>query len=328
MGMVKNKRDTLTGYLDWYYTNVQEKIMLVHRETRTCSWANRALFLSEEYNPITPYNHRSILYNEVVIEYDYEDKELNEKLATLVTDRLRDDKIKYSKWFSGGKSYHVHILVNPNKCRNISLLKNVICRYYGTFYKNPEDGKIYKEKKSETFIKIIPDIRLCAENHLIRAEYGAHEGTGNLKTLVSKSPGYPEVCEITEDVWKEYIKQQSTVIMRRVSTDVNKITDLPGFKYIATSHLFREAEDGRERAMFILIHSLKDDYRDDKVGFIRYIQDWYKYSGGYKITDNQIKHKVCYHWDKSYSLNKFLNDLLESIGREDLILKNNGKNNC
>ena len=318
---IRKKRDTLTGYLDWYYTNIQDKIMLVYRPDRKTSWGNRALFLSEEYNPTTQYNHRSVLVNEIIIEYDFDNLELNEKLANMAIEQLREDKIKYSKWFSGGKSYHVHILVNVNECRNVSLLKNVVCRHYGTFYQDPENGNIYKERKGDNFIKIIPDLRLCAPNHLIRAEYGVHESTGKNKTLVSKSPGYPEVCDLKEEVWKEYIKQQSIVIMRRVSIDANKITDLPGFKYIASSHLFKEAEDGRERAMFILIHAMKDEYKEDKTGFIKYVQEWYRYSGGHKLTDYQIKHKVCYHWDKTYRLVNFLNELLESLGKEDLIKK-------
>jgi len=316
---MKKKKGTLLGYLDWYYDNIQEEMMLVHRPTLKNSWANRCLFLSDRYNPSVEYNHRSVLKNEVVIEYDYEDKELNKKLVDMTIEKLRKDKVKYMLWFSGNKSYHLHCLIRTERCSNISLLKNSFCRQYGTYYQDPKDGKIYKERKSETLIKMLPDLRLCADNHLVRAEHGMHEKTKQKKTLVSQSAGYPELSDVSQAVWDRYVQQQRAVVARRFTQDAGNIQDLPGFKYIAASHLFREAEDGRERAMFILIHAMKGQYKEDKPGFIKYVQEWYRYSGGHKMSEQQIKAKVVYHWNKTYRLDRFLNELLESIGKSDLV---------
>jgi len=316
---MKHIKQSLLWYLNWYHDNIQDSIMLVSRPTLKNSWANRALFLSEDYIPTLHYNHRSIMNNEVVIEYDLDDKELNKKLAYKVTDKFKKEGIKYSIWFSGNKSCHVHLFIDPKEARNISLLKNVFMRHYGTFYLDNKTDTIYRERHKDTDIKILPDIRLCAPNHLIRAEYGIHEKTSKIKYLLSKSREFPYINKISSDVWNRYIRTQQIVIKRRVSTDAGKITDLPGFKYIASSHNFRKQEDGRERAMFVMIHALKDQYKDRKDDFIKYIQDWYRYSGGYKLGDNNIKFKVIYHWNRTYKLENFLNELLESIGMEDLI---------
>ncbi len=312
---------TLTGFLNWYYDNQQEEIMLVYRHSPDTNWSNRALFLSEQYNPTTPYNHRSVLKNEIVIEYDFEDKALNKKLADLVCERLNEDNIKYAKWSSGNKSYHVHFIIAPKKCKNVSLLKNTLMRLYGTFYKDNQTGHIYKNKNKPDMERLLPDLRLASDNHMIRAEYGVHEKTEEQKKPLSKSPTYPCASRVPERAWPLYINQQKAVVMRKLSTQANDVTDLPGFKYLASSHLFREAEDGRERAMFIIIHAIKDQWKNDKQGFTKYIQEWYRYSGGHKMSEYDIAQKIHYHWNRSYPIENALNELLESLGKADLIHK-------
>jgi hypothetical protein len=109
------------------------------------------------------------------------------------------------------------------------------------------------------------------------------------------------------------------LVQRRVTTDVNTLTEHPGLKYILTAHQFREAEDGRERALFMLIHLLKPKHTD-KAELTKYLQEWYRYSGGTKLLDRDIERKVSYHWNRDYNITeRFLDELLESIGREDLI---------
>ena len=314
--MIKPKKySCLTDYLLQYY-KFHKNITLVYRADRAVGWANRCLFMGDNYKPKLPYNHRTILDNEVVIEFDEKDQDLNRRLADKVCVSLDNDNITYAKWKSGNKSVHVHFIINPREATNVGLLKNVMMRAYGTFYVKNE--KIYKDEVPDSR-KILPDLRLAGANHLIRAEYGIHEKSKRHKSLISKSKWYPRMSVVPQAIWEKYIRKQRAVILRRVSYDVGKLKDHPGFKFIASSTEFRTAEDGRERAMFVLIHAIKDEWKDDKLGFQNYIWDWYRYSGGYKMSQIDVQRKVNYHWKKTYALERFLNELLESLGRSDLV---------
>jgi hypothetical protein len=98
-----------------------------------------------------------------------------------------------------------------------------------------------------------------------------------------------------------------------MSTDINNLVDDPKLKWILTSPNFKEHNDGRERALFLLIHVLKHKYEKDEL--VSYLQNWYRYVGGNKLNPYQIKGKVYYQWDRNYSFGEsYLNELLESIG--------------
>jgi len=290
----------LTYYLMKYY-KIQKEIMLVYRPTLKSNWAYRCLFLDKDYESHIPYNHRSILRNEIILEWDDDNEVLNKRYAYKIGQKLKKDGIKICKWSSGNKSVHVHCLVDLKSAKNIPLLKKVFIRHYC-------EGLP------------LPDLRLCVSNHLIRAEYGVHEKTGNKKLLISKDKDYPMISSIPKIVWEKYVKAATTNMKRKVTRNLADVRELKGFKYVLTSHQFREAEDGRERALFMLIHVMKEQYAGRKEEFLKFLQEWYRYSGGYKLLDAQIKRKLDYHWKKDYNVGeKYLNELLESIGMEHLI---------
>ena len=296
------KYKTLTEYLN-YYHSLQNDIVLVYHPTEKSTWRDRTQYLDPQtYHPRKPYNHRTILRNEVVIEHDLDTYEENKEVADKICGRLNQDKIKYAKWSSANKSVHIHVLLDIDNIKNVSLFKRKFVQYY--------------TKGLPT-----PDLRLCSENHLIRAEYGVHEATGEKKRLLTKHPDYPCLSKPRKEIFELYKESYNTVLKRKTTQNVNELTDTPALKFILTSEQFRAHDDGRERALFMLIHVLKPKYRDDKEGLISFLQDWYKYSGGRKLDKNQIRNKVNYHWNREYSFGKrYLNDLLESIGRSDLLL--------
>lgn len=300
--MKKRKRRTLTTYLNGYY-NIQDQIVLVSRLSPATNWSDRCLFLDEQYDCRKHYNHRSILRNEVVIEFDDSSTEKNREYADVVRKRLKADGFVVAQWYSGGKSTHLHTFIDPKECGRVPLLKNVFIRHY------------CKDLP-------LPDLRLCADNHLIRTEYGLHERADKYKKLIRVDSEYPRIKQISPNIWERYVYETRRVVRRRVSTDVNKVADLPGFKYVVTSHEFKEADDGRERALFMLIHTLKSEYKGRKGEFLRYLIDWYKYSGGHKLTDRDIINKLNYHWKRDYTISeRYLNELLESIGKADMVDK-------
>ena len=290
---------SLLKYLRKLYL-IQDKIIVVHHPTLKSSWRDRTLYLSKDFNPNKEYNHRSILENELVIEFDEKEPKDNKKYADMVAHRLKADGFKVSKWHSGNKSTHIHTFIDFKECRNVSLLKNVMIRHYSIGLP-------------------LPDIRMSASNHLIRAEYGIHEKTKRKKKLISQSNPYPVVTKIPQIVWDKYHYQMSIIVQRKVTIETKNLVNHKGFNFIINSSTFREVDDGRERALFMLIHVLKDQYKEDKKGLTKFLQEWYRYSGGICLTPYQIECKINYHWKKNYNFgNKYINELLESLGRSDL----------
>lgn len=286
---------------------LQEEIGLVSHINFSDSW-RRIFYLSEEYDPKREYNHRNILDNEVVIEFDEEDEQLNKKLADQTCRNLDTAHIAWAKWTSGNKSTHVHFFINPRMARRIDVLKRAVMKFFGTI------------TLQDTTYR--PDYRLAANNHLIRLEYGVHENTGKRKQRISSSGEYPKICELPAQIWEQYATDVRTLLRRKTSTMLGELSEHDGFKYILATHEFKEADDGRERAMFMLIHVLKGQYEGKKQEFIDYIKEWYRYSGGRKLNDRDIENKVNYHWNRNYTITEqYLNNLLYEVGREDLIKK-------
>jgi hypothetical protein len=296
------KRHSLTQYLNKYF-DIQKEILLVSHPYRDSNWADRCLFLSEEYNPETPYNHRTMLRQEVVIEFDDKESSVNLAAAKEVAKRLEADQIEYSMWHSGNRSYHVHFFIEPSNAGHLSLLKNITVRHYTEGLQ-------------------LPDLQLCSDGHLIRAEFGVHEKTGKRKSLYKETTEYPKVCRLPGAVWDKYVKAATTVVKREMTKHVSGITGLKGFKYVVTASEFRGTDDGRERALFMLIHALKPQYQGRKEELTRFLQEWYRYSGGRQLNDEAVSRKVAYHWTRDYRIGqRYLNELLESLGRADLIEK-------
>jgi hypothetical protein len=303
----------LSYYLNQYY-KMQDKIVLVNRKNPSDNWSDRCFFLDDNYSAHKPYNHRSILNNEVVIEFDYDDADFNASMIRRVVERLAVDKIVYAKWKSGNKSTHLHMFIDVGDCGNVPLLKNVTMRYYGTFYKTA-DGTIHNNKPDGVeYTKILPDLRLAAPNHLIRAENGLHESSGKKKTLLTTYGNYPKVNPVAEEIWAMYVRQQKFNATRALMSSQNNDELKKKMKIILDTTEFRNYNDGRERALFLLIHYLKETYKDKQADLVTYLSDWYKYSSGTKLTRSDIERKVSYQWNRTYRIDHMVDELLESVG--------------
>lgn len=293
-------------YLWQKYHKIQNDILVVYRPTSKSSWGDRCLMYSKDFSPYKQYNHRSILKNEIIIEFDEPDMSTNKILANIVCSNLKEDNITHSMWYSGNRSYHIHFFIFIPNIKNIPTLKKTIMRHYG---KVELGGVTY-----------LPDLGLANNNHLIRAEYGVNEKTNKFKEIVYKTRNYPIVHKLKDEIWATYVENMEKSLERKVKYDMTKLHTHPGFQYIANPSDFRLTDDGRERALFLLIHVLKERYRDKQDEFIRYLQDWYKYSSGTKLSDMDIERKIKYHWNREYLITeKYLDELLISIGKGDLV---------
>jgi len=320
----------LSLYLRKYY-RMQEKIVLVYRPTLKSAWNDRCLYLDDMYEENKPYNHRSILKNEIVLEYDEEDQVVNKKCADEAIKKIKADGLKYQSWFSGGKSTHVHFFVDPREAGNISLLKKTILRHYGTYYLEKCSGKLTacKDKipKEEfnnfgylnpdsKFKEIIPDLRLASETHLVRSEFGVHEKTGICKVFKKGDKDFPKVGALSKEIWEKYIKEATHAVRQKTSNFLTEVNASPELKLILDNERFRMYGDGRERCLFALIHILKPRYTN-KEELQKFLVDWYKYSSNQQpdLTDQQIIGKINYHWSRNYIITvKYLREILEEIG--------------
>jgi len=274
--------NSLKGYLS-KYGDMQEDIVLCYRPSLEKGWNDRCLYEDEDYDEYKAYNHRSILDNEIVIEFDDDNVSLNKELAEKVTDRLRSDKIAYSLWASGNKSFHCHFIIDMKQCLNKPLLKRVIMRHYTRGF------------------SILPDMVL-AGNHLVRAEFGIHEKTGVTKHKLKESTGYPKASELKEEIWTKYAEEQTSSVKRRLSSSLTDLSTHPTIRYLLNTAKFNEqVKDGHERTLFMLIHVLKPKYKT-KEDLAKFLIEWYRYSSGTQMKDYEIRSKVNYHFNRNYTI--------------------------
>lgn len=235
------------------------------------------------------------LDQEVVIEFDEENPEDNKKVADIVVNRLKKDKVNYSMWFSGSKSYHVHFFIDPRKASNLKLLKSAIMRHY------------CKD------LEFKPDLQLAGK-HLIRAEYGLNEKTGNPKYKVSESRGYPKVNEVTPLAWDKYVKEMNWMIKATMTRSVNELANSDLIKRLLDTTYFNDSiKDGRSRIIFVLANVLCTTHQ--KRDLVDLLQKWYKYTNGRKMTDGQIAYQVYNAYNKRYNIGEnYILQLLLELG--------------
>ena len=286
------KTDTLTTYLN-KLMEIQDVFYLCYRPTLDSGWSNRCVFLDEKYSPMLPYNHRTILDNEVVIEFDNDDVQRNLVNAELVTKKLIKGKIKYSMWSSGNKSFHVHCFIKAN-VGNMSMIKKAFMRW-------ATQGLDDK-----------PDMQL-ATNHLIRAEYGVHEKTGKFKTRIRESANYPLLCDLPKEVWESYLGEKEKYVKRRMTQATSDISESEVVKKLLdTTYIQDELKDGRERIVFCLANVLCVKY--EKQELIDLLWNWYTYAGGKDLSFYQVKYKIDRAYRDRYTITeRYLNELLEDI---------------
>jgi len=277
-----------------YYTNYQKNILLAYRPTLKHTWSDRVLFLSKEFEPRKEYNHRMVLDEEIVFEYDFDDLKENKRLVDIIARRLTENNIKWSKWYSGGKSYHLHCIVNVKEATDIALLK----RSFMSFFTKDLPR---------------PDMQLCSP-HLIRMEYGVNEKTGNRKKLVSKDKEYPYKGKVPQPVWDEYQRRKKISIANQAVWNTKELANSKEVKLLLNTIKIREVGDGRERSLWVLIHVLKGQY-DTKEELTAFLVDWYKYSGGKRLATWEIKNKIDQQYNRPYKPGiGYIRNLLDDLG--------------
>jgi len=277
---------TTKEYLD-HYTKSGVKVEVVYHPHSRISWGRNRKWYDGDMD--CEYNHRSILNDEIVFDFDSAVKETNDVNAQKVMKLFDEQKINYTAWKTGGQGIHIHTLwKNLYRVSRPSIIKKTILKMYG-------GGKNV-------------DYQL-ASKHLIRAEWGLYDKTYPAheyhKTLIVDKNGLT-YNELPKFIFKAYIRD----VKKDFVKDLKKLgkTDSKDENVQKLMNGEIKVKDGRERVMFYLIHKLKVLYDYEDV--VKKVQSWYSYNGGHKITTNQIRNKVRYHWNKDYS---FANDYLDDF---------------
>jgi hypothetical protein len=325
---------------------IQENFILIYREGEKDGWSDRCPYLSPQYNPVKKYNHRTILNNEIVIEYDEDDKTQNAVNANRVCDRLDKFGLEYSRWRSGNKSVHIHLYLDiPDNINDLCTFKRQFMRFFGTMYKNVKTGKRYYEKSEvpkhlwyeyingdyvfthngpahelshdvkPLIQKILPDMDLASPGHPIRAEYGLHEKTGKDKALLKcTSVNYIRKQAVPTIVIEKYNKEKARLMKIKTTKAVNNMNDSPVVKRLLNAVKFREEiGDGRERLLWFFIHTFKHTHSKEDLTSL--LQEWYHYSNGTKLSARDIERKVEINWNRDYNPGiKYLKNLCDDIG--------------
>ncbi len=288
----RTPKATLTTYMNSYLEIQEHDLYLCYRKDTNSGWSNRCEFLDEKYSPMIPYNHRTILDQEVVIEFDNDDTQKNLINAEKVTKKLIKHKIKYSLWHSGNKSYHVHCLLKFN-VGNPTMLKKAFMRW------------------ATKDLDELPDMQL-AGRHLIRAEWGIHEKTQNNKTRIRESAGYPCLSNVPQEVWESYLSEKEKYVKRRMTDATQDISESAVVKQLLDTTYISEVGDGRERSLFALSNVLCVKYEQKELETL--LWDWYRYSNGSKLSEGQVKYKVRSAYKKRYIITEYyLKQLLEEL---------------
>ena len=291
------KSHTFLHYL-MEYTKLfpEEDILVMCRPSAAHNWADRCLYGSDKFNAFKTYNHRSMLKNEIVIEFDHEDHTVNQKATAEVVKRLRQDGVNYSQWTSGNKSEHVHVL--------LEIPPDLL------------DRKTLKKAFLDTYcegLEVKPDYQLCIDNHLIRSENGLHEKSRGYKSLIRATAGYPKLSVVPGKVWDSYGLRVRQAMVRRASRTASNVKESPSIKFLLKTEDFGTVGDGRERALFILSQVLRDDYSE--ADLVKFLQDWYRYSGGRKLDSREVQSKVRYSLKKKYNISeRYVEEFLQEIG--------------
>ena len=238
---------------------------------------------SNDWRLIHEPNQRQIMPDELVFDIDVEEHNQGHtedglKLAKIITERLEQDNISYSVWFSGGSGYHIHAffpeLMNYTKPQR-KLFKELLLKHYG-----------------RGFLKTTLPAHVClAPKTLIQLENAFHRRLKGVKKF--------EFGKDTTDTFDNKIPEELVKKFEKIKNHVKLIIRKPFLadgqepaciKFILSND-FLSKKDGRKRALFILTSYYKKIGLSD-AEIIQRLVDWNNYSLNNYLSMRSIKSTV------------------------------------
>jgi len=210
---------------------------------------------------------RHVMDDEIVIETDMNLSKINRSVTNLML-KIIQKKFNYKCYFSGGKSYHIHLifpeLMSYKDDRDRMLMKRLFARW---IFGCPMD--FYSCSGCDTKLKITTgqivtcgliryklDMNLMGK-HMIRIEGAEHPNTGIKKRLYKSCDDFSwnklpiEVIERFKRITKVFPSSKKFT---------NGVADKDCVKLLMNTDL----KDGRKRAAFIIYNNLKLKYDNGK----------------------------------------------------------------
>jgi hypothetical protein len=145
-------------------------------------------------------NYRSIMPNEIVLETDFPTKETNWLVAQKITELLRQQGYGYRCFFSGNKSFHIHLFFTEMallpeqlvRCKKLWILQTL--------------GEVLANDVDESN---------CGKKHLIGIEETPHPKTGAKKTSVAEHGDW-QANAMPESILQEAKKEPKVNFVKQV----------------------------------------------------------------------------------------------------------------
>jgi hypothetical protein len=169
--------------------NPQEKIQVCHNVKHP------RIPLIEAIEKL-PVNHRVILNNEIVIEYDYPEYEKNAQITKITTQILKDAQIPFIMGYTGGKSIHIHIFLDLNVEITETTKQRLDAIHFEKIWLRNHIAKKYLMKRLHEIAKSqhgeskLDEVMLYAK-HPVREFGGLHDKTSKRKTFLTEVPDAP-----------------------------------------------------------------------------------------------------------------------------------------
>lgn len=297
------------------------KIALMDRDTKM--WTKWVPFPGELMSPkhkgVAVDVHRSMLDNEIIIESDYPDYVDNFEAAKIIGKIIEGKGFTPHYYYSGNKSIHIHVFLD-----------------WVTFFQ-VEDKKEFIEWLRAKMISCWDtnirrfDKDLIKSTHLIRCELSKNKK--GFKTFLGYTHNdlsfIPYICNEDNRIYPRLgeIKLSSPHCIKELIDEFLTNREKPKPKNISPfnpddcpneiresvgrllSDDFKKLNDGRNRAMFIIVSELRRVVGDDEAKEV--VNDW-NIRMGSTIKQSEIDYRFT---KKAYTLsNKYINDFLEELG--------------
>jgi|Deesub1362A_J573_1020465.scaffolds.fasta_scaffold02497_6 hypothetical protein len=279
--------------------------------------------------------HRSILGNEIVIEFDEPELLLNLCAAKLTITKLRTENIPFWLFYSGNKSFHLHIFLEPGDLPE-EIDKKMEERKDPDIWYSFRDYLVWKVLSGIRRSFKVDSLKLRTRRTMIRACGSLHSGAGFHKVYISapeelpnklsefseryqlKEPPAPEfypeeIAEWEMSEWLPYLQdflrkpRRRRCYMPRRKTK-GKIRTMPCLDYLLTHKL----PDGWHRTVNLGAMRLKYLMGEEEV--LQRLREFNRLNGN-PVRDSYIKAQVHYAFRYPGTLGcKFARTILEDTG--------------
>lgn len=237
---------------------------------------------------------RIIMKDEIVVESDLPMRQMNHGVSRMLKLKLIKNNIGFQEWFSGNKSYHIHInfpeLMMVHNRNDLKLLKKCFLSWLYDF-----DDEARAKHKIDNAL---------TGNHLIRIEYGWSYLTGIRKSIRDEHEVEDNI--LPTGVWLKYTQEKKKKTIHSGSRE--SVFNKPCVMFFYRNKF----SDCRKRIAFILFNQFKREFGAEKAGKV--LKEW-NVNNDNHIRNDDIQYIIDYHSNRSATPScPYIKDILRELG--------------